>query len=431
MKYFIGIILLCAFATAQAQEKEFGDFCSGFAKAYDELKIPDTELSYKANFRNISELADLEKQEAFVKKYSAALKKINPKQLAYESKLRYKQLQYEMAHQKERIGLEKKWKKKGQAMPENGLYTIENYKDWYSYYIKHFTSVNISAPEVFKMGEKEVVKARREIDSVRTLLGYKSEDEFYKALAADSFYLTSREEILAVYSKIDSTVRSNLGKAFPDLHPPEVTVMEWPDAGPNTPPGMYSGKQYNDQNKDIFEFNFYGKKHNRRCMQWLYMHEAIPGHHLQATAQLSRPQAPLDNRFFYFGNSEGWACYIEDFGKEVGLYKDAYSYLGKCEWDLVRSARLVMEVGIHYYGWSFDKGKAYWKENIKGQDEIADREIKRITNWTGQALCYKVGALTIKEIVSKRMRKGESIKQVHKMLLQNSDVPLQVLLEEA
>jgi uncharacterized protein (DUF885 family) len=308
---------------------------------------------------------------------------------------------------------------------------MKDYKRWYSCYIRHFTSVNISPQEVFKMGEKEVSKAKREIDSIRVLLGYKCEDDFYRALAADSFYLTSREEILVLYSKIDSTVRSNLNTIFPDLKPPEVTVTEWPDAGPNTPPGMYSDKEDNNTGKDIFEFNFYGKKHNRRCMQWLYMHEAIPGHHLQSTARLLHAEAPLDKRFFYFGNSEGWACYIEDFGKEMGLYKDAYSYLGKCEWDLVRSARLVMEVGIHYYGWSFEKAKNYWKENIKGQDEIADREIKRITNWAGQALCYKVGALTIKQIVSKRMQKGESMKQIHEMLLQNSDVPLQVLLEEA
>jgi uncharacterized protein (DUF885 family) len=425
------ILLLFALITVHAQEKEFDVFCRDFAKAYNELGIPETEMSYKANFKNIPQPADLEKQKTFMKKHSAALKKIDPRKLTPENRIRYKQLKYEMAHHQERIALEKKWNKSGRIIPDNGLHALENYKDWYSYYIKHFTSVNISPQEVYKMGEKEVAKVRREIDSVRVLLGFKSEDEFYKVLAADSFYLTSREKILGLYGKIDSTVRSNLGKIFPDFQPPEITVAEWPDAGPNTPPGMYSDKQYNNQGKDIFEFNFYNHRHNRRCMQWLYMHEAIPGHHLQTTAALLRNETPLSNRFFYFGNSESWACYIEDFGKEMGLYQDAYSYLGKCEWDLVRSARLVMEVGIHYYGWSFDKAKNYWKENIKGQDEIADGEIKRITNWAGQALCYKVGALTIKQIVSKRMQKGKNMKQVHEMLLQDSDVPLQILLEVA
>jgi uncharacterized protein (DUF885 family) len=431
MRYFNTVLLVFTLVTVRAQEKAFDTFCNEFAKAYDELGIPATELSYKANFKNVPQPADLEKQEAFMKKYSAVLERIGSKKLTPANKIRYKQLKYEMAHHQERIALEKKWNKNGRMIPDSGLHALEDYKGWYSYYIKHFTSVNISPQQVFKMGEREVTKAKREIDSIRILLGFKNENEFYRVLAADSFYITSREKILVLYSKIDSTVRNNLGKIFSDLHPPEVTVTEWPDAGPNTPPGMYSDREYNSQGKDIFEFNFYNKRHNCRCMQWLYMHEAIPGHHLQSTIALSRKETPLNGRFFYFGNSEGWACYIEDFGKEMGLYKDAYSYLGKCEWDLVRSARLVMEVGIHNYGWSFDKAKNYWKENIKGQDEIADREIRRITNWAGQALCYKVGALTIKQIVSKRMQKGESMKQVHEMLLQNSDVPLQVLLEEA
>jgi uncharacterized protein (DUF885 family) len=160
------------------------------------------------------------------------------------------------------------------------------------------------------------------------------------------------------------------------------------------------------------------------------MHEGSPGHHLQSVVRRNNKEnSPLQNEFFYFGNAEGWACYIEDHGKELGLYENPYTYLGKWEWDLVRSARLVMEVGIHYYGWSFDKAKDYWKENIKGQDEIADREIKRITNWAGQALCYKVGALTIQKIISEKLTKGEDLKKAHELFLVYSDVPLQVLLD--
>jgi uncharacterized protein (DUF885 family) len=157
-------------------------------------------------------------------------------------------------------------------------------------------------------------------------------------------------------------------------------------------------------------------------MDWLYMHEAIPGHHLQSTV---RGQG---NGYFYFGTAEGWACYVEDLGKEMGLYTDPYSLLGKYEWNLVRSARLVMEVGIHYYGWQFDEALAYWKKNIKGQDDIAEREIKRITKWPGQSLCYKIGAINIKKIVAQRMSEGLSLKDAHQFILEHSDMPLQALL---
>ena len=69
-----------------------------------------------------------------------------------------------------------------------------------------------------------------------------------------------------------------------------------------------------------------------------------------------------------------------------------------------------------------------WKENIKGQDEIADREIKRITKWAGQALCYKVGALTIKKIIEQKIKEGVDQKEANQFFLTHSDFPLQSLL---
>ncbi len=262
-------------------------------------------------------------------------------------------------------------------------------------------------------------------------LGYSNDEVFYNYLLSDTFYLKNKEQVLTRYAEIDKIVRKNIGKLFPKYTIPEIGVMEWPNSNVNTPPGMYLDKKSNAYGKDIFEFNFYGQKHNKRAMEWLYMHEAIPGHHLQFEARKnSQDSSSLKNNIFYFGNAEGWACYVEDFGKEIGLYKNDYSYLGKWQWDLVRSARLVMEVGIHYYGWSRERALQYWKDNIKGQDEIAGREITRITNWPGQALCYKVGALSIKKIVNQRLKRGDSIIDAHRFLLDHSDFPLQILLDK-
>ncbi|MGZ3930278.1 MAG: DUF885 domain-containing protein, partial [Bacteroidia bacterium] len=343
--------------------------------------------------------------------------------------LRYMQMKYEIGMNLERIALEKNWVTEGRIIPENGLHALSNYKEWYSYYVKHFTSVNIGPEAVFEMGKQEVAKVRNEIKKIQTSLGFPTETAMYAYLAKDTFYLHDKLKIRTAYAQIDKTVRANLSHLFLPHKVDGIDVEEWPDAGPNTPPGMYLHKRDNADQNDVFQYNFYGDKHNIRCMEWLYMHEGIPGHHLQYTVRRSMQTSVLQNQFFYFGNSEGWACYIEDHGKMLGLYQDPYMYLGKWEWDLVRSARLVMEVGIHYYGWSYDKAKEYWKENIKGQDEITDREIKRITNWAGQALCYKAGALTIQKIIDLKLKKGEDIKQAHELFLKYSDVPLQVLLD--
>jgi uncharacterized protein (DUF885 family) len=134
--------------------------------------------------------------------------------------------------------------------------------------------------------------------------------------------------------------------------------------------------------------------------------------------------------FLYPGNFEGWACYVEYFGKDLGLYQNPYSELGKWEWDLVRSVRVVIDVGIHYYGWDFNKAMAFWKANIAGQDEIAEREITRITNWPGQVLSYKVGAHKIMEMKEKyREQQGNKfdVRKFNTLYISLGMVPLEIM----
>lgn len=413
---------------ALAQSALLDNLSKEFVKERSSFDLPEMNLDYKLNFLSIRNNKELAKQEGFYKKFSDKLKPVTKENLTCHELIRLLQLKYECDLNLERITLEKKWNYAGRKVPEGGLHSMENYKEWYSYLIKFFTSVYITPEKVFEYGQAEVDKIKKEIENTKTQLGFKTDETFYAYLKKDTFYLTDKTTILKRYASIDSTVRQNYKTLFPEYNIPEVGCMEWPDAGPNTPPGIYLNKDNNPYGKDVFQYNFYGSKHNARSMEWLYMHEAIPGHHFQSCARANENNEPLKAHFFYFGNAEGWACYIEDLGKDMGLYKNPYSYLGKLEWDLVRSSRLVMEVGIHYYGWSFDKAMLYWKENIKGQDEIAAREINRITNWAGQALCYKIGAKVIKEFIANEKKRGMDTKSAHNLVLSHADVPLQCLL---
>lgn len=408
--------------SGQAQERQLSDLYLDYQRDYQALGVPATELSYQTNFSNIQAQENLQKQELVFRRYLKKIKTISYSLLNSEEKILYRHLDFELSQNLERISLEKDWKASFKEIPANGLHDLENYREWYTYYVRHFTSVEISPEEVFKLGEAEVKKAQEKISEIRTKQGYNDEADFYKHLDESRFFSSSKDEILRGFAKTDSAVRQNLDRLFEPVEVPEVIAMEWPGADAYTPPGIYLSKDDTPYKVDVFQFNFSTGRYNMRCIDWLYMHEAIPGHHLQHTYGKS------DNGYFYFGNVEGWACYVEDLGESLGLYKDPYKLLGKEEWNLVRSARLVMEVGIHYYGWSYERALNYWKENIKGQDKIAEREIKRITRWPGQSLCYKVGAATIQKIIAQKRKEGMSLQQAHTFLLQHSQFPLEALL---
>lgn len=395
---------------------------TGYFQDYEKLGIPATELDYHDNFANIASPKALAAQEKFVRTYKKRLDQVDVLSLETENRLQYQLLAFELRQQQRRIQLEKRWNRGTKQLPSAGLYSLKNHKEWYAYYVAHFTGVDISPEQVFVLGQQEVAMAKQEIEAIQRSLKFISDSAFYAELRKDRFFSNSKEELLRRFAQIDSCVRNHLPQLFACTDVPEVKAMEWPGADRMTPPGIYLSRDDNPYQVDVFQFNFASGNYNLRCMDWLYMHEAIPGHHLQHYCKKQ------NHHLFYFGTAEGWACYVESLGKDLGLYRDVYSYLGLQEWNLVRSARLVMEVGIHYYGWDADKAMRYWKEQIRGQDEIAEREIKRITKWPGQSLCYKVGAVTIQKIIAKKKQEGMTLKQAHTFLLEHSEFPLEALL---
>ena len=241
-----------------AQETVFETLCKDLVQKREQLSLPTVSLDYKVNFSNIKNNEELIKQEIFFKDFLQKLKTISTKEFTLHELIRYSQLNYEFNLNLERIALEKKWNDTGRKIPEGGLHSMENYKEWYSYLVKFFTSVNITPEKVFEYGQSEVDKLKKEIAKTKTQLGFKTDGAYYRYLKSDTFFIADKDLILKKYAAIDSTVRKNYKTIFPEYEIPQIGCMEWPDAGPSTPPGIYLNRDNNAFGKDVFQFNFYG-----------------------------------------------------------------------------------------------------------------------------------------------------------------------------
>ncbi|MEO8067595.1 MAG: DUF885 domain-containing protein [Flavobacteriales bacterium] len=411
----------------------FSAFAKAFTTRYAELGPEPYAMDIHERLKGVPDAEHAAQEADFFREQQGLLSGFDRTQLRGEERLLHDLIAYEIDYQQQRIALEQRWMKAGRPMPERSLYELPDRAEWYALFVRRYTGTDITPEQVFALGERETQRCQREIASLRKELGFADSASFQRALADQQQFLTDTAAVNAGFARIDSTVRTHLQRFVGEMDVPVVHAHQWPNAGPNTPPGIYLGMVDSTLHTYLFQYNFRNGRYNKRAMGWLYMHEAIPGHHLQSVARGPAGSGDLRDQLFYPGTAEGWACYVEYFGQELGVYDDPYQRLGKWEWDLVRSLRLVLDAGIHYYGWSHERALAYWKANIAGQDDIAEREVRRVTNWAAQALSYKVGADRLQQLRDKMQAAhgaGFSAARFHRAFLDMGQVPMAVVEQD-
>ena len=159
----------------------------------------------------------------------------------------------------------------------------------------------------------------------------------------------------------------------------------------------------------------------------LSLHENIPGHHYQLSKSLDNNLPKFLKYFGFTSYIEGWGLYSENLIK----YNYDLNYFGKLNYELHRSVRLVVDTGIHYFNWNFEKCEDFMKKYIFMSENDIEKEIMRYIAIPGQALSYKIGELTIKKLRNEFLKKNrnKNIKDFHKKLLDIGAIPLFLLKE--
>lgn len=161
-------------------------------------------------------------------------------------------------------------------------------------------------------------------------------------------------------------------------------------------------------------------------------HESIPGHHLQLAIAGELDHLPSFQRFSWANTAfvEGWALYAERLADEMGLYRDDLERMGMLAADLWRSARLVVDTGLHALGWSRRRAIEYMAAHVPVGLEEIEVEVDRYVAIPGQALGYKIGQLEIQRLRAEAERRQDGafdIRAFHDTVLGSGSVSLTVL----
>ena len=302
----------------------------------------------------------------------------------------------------------------------------------YARAIRIYTTLPLTAQDLHQTGLDHVAALEARAVKLGAGLGLSGLDEVFGALRDSAGKITPEEAIRRAVAAI-RLAEERAGEFFPDPLPPPCEVTPMPEvvaeagAAPHyTPPRLDGGRP------GTFWFN---TRKPTAGTGWdidvVAFHEAVPGHHLQLSRlQLLTGLPALQRQRSLAVFSEGWGLYAEQLGEETGLYTDDRGLLGAVSASLMRAVRLVVDTGIHAFGWSRERAVQYAVEHVPMPPEFMAAEIDRYIVMPGQALAYFTGKLEIirlRDEARRRLGSGFSLPAFHAAVLDNGSLPMPTL----
>ena len=322
-----------------------------------------------------------------------------------------------------------------EARESVGLGALPDGAAWYAHRVAAQTTTDLTPEQIHQFGLDEVARILSEMNEVREQVGFEGDlQAFFDHLETDDrFYFESEEEALQAYRDQQAKIKTLLPRLF-DIAPKtdyEVRPVEafraQSEAG-----ASYQSPAPDGSRPGVFYLNTYNLRAQPKFLvDTLSIHEASPGHHFQISIQQEIEDLPAFRRFGgYTAFSEGWALYAESLGKELGVFTDPYQWYGRLSDEQLRAMRLVVDTGLHHFGWTRQQAIDYMLANSSMAESDVVAEVERYIVIPGQALAYKVGQRVIRELREEAERElGDrfDVRAFHREVLTDGALPMDVL----
>jgi uncharacterized protein (DUF885 family) len=322
---------------------------------------------------------------------------------------------------------------------EIGVRSTPRGNDFYQNRINFYTTLDLNAEQIHQIGLDEVARIRLEMDKIISEVEFKgSFEDFFTFLRTDKqFYAKSPKELLMFARDVSKRLDEQLPRYFSTLPRKPYGVAPVPASiAPKYTAGRYIGTSPNSTDPGYYWVNTYDlPSRPLYAIPALTAHEAVPGHHLQGSLNSELPNTiPQFRRDLYLSAyGEGWGLYTESLAAEMGIYTTPYERFGQLTYSMWRACRLVVDTGMHVFGWSREKAVNYMASNTALSLHEINTEIDRYISWPGQALAYKIGEIQIRNLRAKAeeaLGSNFDIRAFHEVILGKGTLTLPLMEEE-
>jgi uncharacterized protein (DUF885 family) len=322
------------------------------------------------------------------------------------------------------------------ARTSDGLAAIPGGERIYRMLVRQQTTTTLMPEAIHELGLAEVKRIQLQVMLAAGQAGYKGELRDLRTwLRTDPANYPFREpgEVLEHLRAIHARIVPALPRLFRRLPraPLEIRLTDpaiaasmpaqWlPPSADGTRPGVFAIPVVDAREVSIV------------TLTSLLAHEGMPGHHLEGALARERKLPAFRRDLWINAYGEGWALYAESLGHEMGLYDEPIPLVGRYLDELHRAARLVADTGLHAKGWTRERAMEFMMEEAALTERGATSEVLRYMAWPAQALGYKVGEITLRDLRGEAERGlGErfDLREFHERVLAQGQLPLGLLRE--
>lgn len=307
-----------------------------------------------------------------------------------------------------------------------GIASIKGGLDYYKYTVNYYTTTNATPKQIHELGLKEVARIKAQMQAIIDSVGFEgSYSDFLKFLATDEqFYAKDAQDLLEKTAFITQKMYGKLPTYFGHLPRNTFTIKG------SASRGAFYMPPPDNRSPGTYFLASTPKLQPLYNLEALSLHEAIPGHHLQNAIAMELDVPEFRRTLSHSAFGEGWALYTERLGKEAGFYQSPYSDFGRLGYEMWRAVRLVVDTGIHAFGWSRQKAIDYLADHTALPQSAVEDQIDRYISWPGQALSYKMGEIKIRELrakAEKQLGAKFDIRSFHDTVIGQGSLPMAVL----
>lgn len=320
-----------------------------------------------------------------------------------------------------------------------GVWSLPNGDAFYANRIRNYTNLDLTADEIHQIGLDDVARIHEKMKAIMVEVGFEgSLQDFFKFIKEDpnNFYEDSdagRAVFLGEAKTQMDEIFAIAGQYFNRLPKADMEVRRvepWREN--STSIAFYNSPSQDGTRPGIYYANMKDMKNFQKYVfKAITYHESVPGHHFQIALAQELEGVPMFRKFGGYGAyTEGWALYAEQLAHEMGFYKNPYHYFGQLQDEIWRSARLVIDTGIHAKRWTREQAIQYFRDNTPLSEGDIVTEVERFFVNPGQALSYKMGMikiLALREKAKTALGDKFDIRFFHDAVLSQGSLPLPVL----